>query len=103
MVVTRTSTEMGKVQHFGRTDKTPDPVSSGKREPHDKLIIKDGSAIEVCRLAVIASMRLRRKKIGQMLVQKVFQVGNFKIKVFQVANFKSLPIYLLAGWASARA
>ena len=43
---------MGKVQHFGRTDKTPDPVSSGKREPHDKLIIKDGSAIEVCRLAV---------------------------------------------------
>merc|ERR1719278_579821 len=34
---------------------------------------KDGSAIEVCRLAVIASMR--RKKIGQLLLQKIFQAG----------------------------
>merc|ERR1712060_900695 len=36
-------------------------------------LIKDGSTIEVCRLAVIASMR--RKKIGQLLLQKIFQAG----------------------------
>merc|ERR1711971_79021 len=34
---------------------------------------KDGSTIEVCRLAVISSMR--RRKIGQLLVQKICQVG----------------------------
>ena len=34
---------------------------------------KDRSTIEVCRLAVLASMR--RRKIGQLLVQKIFQVA----------------------------
>ena len=53
-------------------------------ELFSKSSAKDDITIEVCRLAVIASMR--RKKIGKLLVQEICQVTNFKIKICQVTN-----------------
>ena len=73
LVEIRTFTEMGTVQRFESGPKFNDKI-----EAHDLTtslyLIKDGSTIEICRLAVIASMR--RKKIGQLLVQEICQVAN---------------------------
>ena len=50
-------------------------MSKEMDELFSKSSAKDDRTIEVCRLAVIASMR--RKKIGQLLLQKIFQVTKF--------------------------
>ena len=50
-------------------------MSKEMDELFSKSSAKDDITIEVCRLAVIASMR--RKKIGQLLLQKIFQVTKF--------------------------
>ena len=64
-------------------------------ELFSKSSAKDDRAIEVCRLAVIASMR--RKKIGQLLLQKIFQVTKFSFAKNLAGDKKELEKNLPGG------